>query len=81
MSANRGSNIPCLFPTVGPITVRGRFGMVPYSLPLVPDSLYGIGLCTVLASVHHGIPLDFLKFILMLKYLITKILCQGSINC
>ena len=43
---NRGSNIQCLFPSVGSCTtsqsVSAVFGTVPYSLPLVPDSLYGI---------------------------------------
>ena len=31
----------------------------------------------ILASVHRGIPLDVM-FILLLKHLITQILCEGS---
>ena len=45
MPANRGSNIQCLFPSVGHCTSsqsvsaiigRGSFSMVPFSLPLFP---------------------------------------------
>ena len=63
MSANRGSNIQCLFLTVGQCTTsksaiigQGSFGTVPFSLPLVPDCLC----CNVLflVSVYRGIPLD-----------------------
>ena len=75
-SANCGSNIQCLFPTVGQCTTspsvsavigRGRFCMVPFLPTPVPDCV-------------HGILYVIYFFNFMLKHLITQMLCQGSIN-
>ena len=50
--------------------------MAPFTLRLVPDSLYGTHI--FLASIHWGIHLEIV-LILLLKHLITQIVCQGSI--
>ena len=67
-SVNRGSNIQCLFPTVGQCTTQsvsaiilwGHFSTVPFSLPPVPD-------CTVyLTSVHRGIFLIYIYIVIVI---------------
>ena len=50
-------------------------------LPLIPDSTFLTVVrhtCLFLSSFHLGIPLDI--FSLLLKHLITQILCQELIN-
>ena len=58
ISAKRGSNIQCLFPTVRKCAIllsvsaiigRVRFDTVPFTLPIVPDYLYDI------CAVHRAI--------------------------
>ena len=54
----------------------GLWGTVPFTLPFVLDSLYDI---RVVVSGSSSGNVSTLLFILLLKHLITQILCQGSI--
>ena len=71
MSANHGSDIQCLFPTVGQYTMSQSISVI--------SGRGCFALILFLVSVHQSL-LTLLFFILLLKHLITQILCYALID-